>query len=82
MYSDKLIKEVKECYPEYKEIHRLADTGSVWLGRYLDDSSSGSIGVDRILTALSLEELQDIARREKRKVNVYKMWCEEDPRKK
>jgi hypothetical protein len=27
MYSEKLIKEVKECYPDYKKIHQLADEG-------------------------------------------------------
>jgi len=37
MYSEKLIKEVKECYQTMPEIHKLADEGSVWLGRYLDD---------------------------------------------
>lgn len=81
MYSEKLIKEVKECYPDYPKIHELAEEGSVWLGRYLDDSLSGGIPIDTILTALTLEELQDMARLAKRKINCYKMWCEEDPRK-
>ena len=80
MYSEKLIKEVKECYPNNKKIHELADEGNVWLGRYLDDSCGGGIPLDTILTALSLEELQAKARLEKRKVNCYKMWCDEDPR--
>ena len=81
MYSEKLIKEVKECYPDYKKIHELADEGSVWLGRYLDDSCSNAMSLDTILTALTLDELQIKARLEKRKVNCYKMWCNEDPRK-
>jgi hypothetical protein len=80
MYSEKLIKEIKECYPDYTEMHILAETGSVWLGRYLDDSF-GAISVDEVLTALTLEELQVKARLIKRKLNCYKMWCEEDPRK-
>ena len=82
MYSEKLIKEVKECYPDYAEIHKLADEGSVWLGRYLDDSSGSGIALDTVLTAITLEELQDKARLAKRKVNVYRMWCDEDPRRK
>jgi hypothetical protein len=82
MYSEKLIKEVKECYPNYEKIHQLADEGSVWLGRYLDDSCGGGIPLDTVLTALTLEELQDKARLAKRKVNCYRMWCEEDPRRK
>jgi len=81
MYSEKLIKEVKECYPNYEKIHQLADEGSVWLGRYLDDSCGGGIPLDTVLTALTLEELQAKARLEKRKLNCYRMWCDEDPRK-
>jgi len=82
MYSNELIKEVKECYPDYQEMHRLVDEGNSFLGRYLDDSSGGGIAIDTILTALSLQELQDKARIEKRKSNCYKLWCNEDPRRK
>jgi len=82
MYSQKLIKEVKECFPDYAKMHELADEGSVWLGRYLDDSSGGSVSLDAILTATNLEEIQDKARLIKRKVNCYKLWCDEDPRRK
>ncbi len=82
MYSTKLIKEVKECFPDNPEMHGLADRGSVFLGRYLDDSSNDKISLDTILKATTLEELQKKARIAKRKVDCYKMWCEEDPRKK
>ena len=82
MYSEKLIREVKACYPNYQKIHELADEGSVWLGRYLGDSCGGGISLDTVLTAVTLEELQDKARLAKRKVNCYKMWCEEYPRRK
>jgi hypothetical protein len=82
MYSEKFIKEVKECYPDSEKIHQLADEGSVLLGRYLDDSCGGGIPLDRVLTALTLEELQAEARLAKRKVNCYRMWCDEDPREK
>ena len=80
MYSEKLIKEVKECYPDYEKIHKLADEGDLFLGRYLDDGCGGGIALDTILTAITFEELQDKARLAKRKVNCYRMWCDEDPR--
>lgn len=82
MYSTKLISEVKELYPDYPKMHELADEGSVWLGRYLDDSSGGSVPLDTILTATNLEEIQDKARLIKRKINCYRLWCNEDPRQK
>lgn len=80
MYSAKLIKEVKGCYPNSDVMHKLADEGNVFLGRYLDDSCSNSISLDTILTSVTLGEIQDKARSAKRKMMCYRMWCNEDPR--
>lgn len=79
-YSQELINEVKELYPDSKEMHRLADSGNAFLGRYLDDSSSTSISIDTILNSNSLTDLQTKALQMRRKVNLYKKWCLEDPR--
>jgi hypothetical protein len=82
MYTKELIKQVKELYPNNETIHNLADSGNEFLGRYLDDSASVSINIDTILLATSLEELQKLAREQKKKVNLYRLWCKEDPRQK
>ena len=79
-YSNDLIREVKELYPDSSKMHELAESGSAWLGRYLDDSSPTGIPIDEVLLATSLEDLQRKARQAKRKVNLYKKWCEQDPR--
>jgi len=79
-YSQQLIDEVKELYPNSKEMITHAETGSAWLGRYLDDSSSTGVNIDKILLATSLDELQKEARIMKRKVDLYRKWCNEDPR--
>ena len=76
-YSTSFIQKVKECYPDSPKMHDLADNGEYFLGRYLDDSSSGAINVDAILLATSLDELQKVARREKMRVNLYKEWWDE-----
>lgn len=81
MYSEKLIKEVKEVFPDTKEMHRLAENGNAMLGRWLDDNSENGISINLILAASTLEEIKDLARKAKRKVELYKMWCDEDPRK-
>jgi hypothetical protein len=80
MYTADLIAEVKELYPNSPEMHQLAENGGAFLGRYLDDSSSGSLGVDEILLATSLDELQKKARILKRKKQLYAKWCDQDPR--
>lgn len=79
-YTKELIEEVRELYPDSPKMHELAESGHPILGRYLDDSSSGGISIDQILLATTLEELQTKARLLKRKVNLYKKWCEQDPR--
>lgn len=81
-YTQKLIKMVKETYPNSPDMHKLAESGNAFLGRYLDDSCEDSLPLDTILLATSLESLQQKARDMKRKVELYAMWCEEDPRKK
>ena len=79
-YTQELINEVKELYPNSAEMHRLAESGNAFLGRYLDDSCDSGIGLDEILLATSLDELQKKAREMKRKVLLYKKWCDQDPR--
>lgn len=79
-YTADLIAEVKELYPNYPEMHKLAESGAAFLGRYLDDNCQGGIGVNEILLATSLEELQKKARLLKRKKELYGKWCEQDPR--
>ena len=74
-YPQEFINEVKELYPDYKEIHKLADEHDYFLGRYLDDNSGRGVPYDTVLTATSLDELQKYARNEKRKVQLYRQWC-------
>jgi hypothetical protein len=80
MYSPELIREVKELYPNSPEMHKLADSGNAFLGRYLDDSSPSGVPINEVLLATSLDELQKKARDMKRKVDLYRKWCVEDPR--
>jgi len=80
-YTEDLIKEVYAVYPDSPEMHRLARDGNAFLGRYLDDSCGGGIPLDTVLLALNLEELQVKARLAKRKINLYRKWYEQDPRK-
>lgn len=76
-YSRELINEVKELYPDSKEMNKLAKNGGTFLGRYLDDSSSNMISVDTVLAATSLDDLQKKARHAKRKLALYNKWGEE-----
>jgi hypothetical protein len=61
-YTQELINEVKELYPNSPEMHKLAENGAAFLGRYLDDSCDSGISLSEILLATSLDELQKKAR--------------------
>lgn len=76
-YSDELILKVKELYPESKEMHALAENGSMMLGRWLDDSSSGELPVDWILKQTSLVQILSKAQNIRDKRNLYMLWVKE-----
>lgn len=80
MYTPELIAEVKELFPNSPEMHKLADSGNAFLGRYLDDSQQGGISVETILLSTSLDELQKKARNLKRRKQLYGKWCDQDQR--
>lgn len=48
-YTKDFVDRVKELYPNSTEMHRLAEQGDRFLGRYLDDSSCDGFSPDKIL---------------------------------
>lgn len=73
-YPAKFIFDVKEAFPDNKAMHKLADAGDPYLGRYLDDGTSEVMHVDTILTAVDLESLQRKARQFKKQAGLYTEW--------
>lgn len=74
MFSSKFIADIKAAYPESKEMHKLAEEGNSFLGRWLDDSVQ-SITSQEVLDAASLEELKEKARRIKMQADLYADFC-------
>ncbi|MBD8922208.1 hypothetical protein EGR52_02140 [bacterium] len=74
-YPEDFKNRVKKAYPNYDELHRRLDEGDVFVGRYLDDSSSTRISFETILSATSLEKLKNEARVGQEKVAIYNEWC-------
>lgn len=74
-YPEDFKNRVKKAYPNWDELHRRLDEGDVFVGRYLDDSSSTEISFETILSATSLEELKNEARVGQEKVAIYNEWC-------
>ena len=49
IYAQEFIDRVKKLYPNSAEMHRLAEEGNYFLGRWLDDSSSGGLSPSEVL---------------------------------
>ena len=76
-YSKDFKTRVKKAYPNFKELHRSLECGNDYtVGLYLSENSSSSISITTVLEATSLKELQNKAKAEKEKVELYKEWCE------
>jgi hypothetical protein len=76
-YSERLIQEVKECYPDNPAIHERAENGSPWLGRHICDSLMRGVPIEDVLKAKSIKKLKKMAMLEKRKSELYDLWNEE-----
>lgn len=76
-YSQELMAEMMRLYPDATQMHECATSGNIMLGRWLDDSSSSGIPNTDILSATSLEELQERAQAIEDKRNLYRMWGSE-----
>jgi hypothetical protein len=78
-YPESFIKECKNIYPEWIELHDRLDVGSMMVGKYLDDarqvSTVSSKIIDEILNAENLESLKEKARNYKARNDLYYQWC-------
>ena len=73
MYSREFIEKVKRVYPDSPNIIDAAERGLSILGRYLDDSSCGSISSSMVM-ALSHEELLARAAVMQTRRELYSDW--------
>lgn len=71
-YSEDFKARVKKVYPDWERLHELLDQNNPIVGRYLYDSAKGYIESHAVLAATSLAELQELARKEEEKLNLYK----------
>ena len=69
-YTHEFINRVKELYPDCAEMHKLAEEGNYFLGRWLDDSSEGGFSPSKILNTPH-EELKRQAEILKKKRELY-----------
>jgi hypothetical protein len=75
-YPVEFKNKAKRLYPTWNDLHKMLDAGQTFAGRYLDDASSSTMSLNDILSAKSLDDLQNKARIEMEKNKLYIEWCE------
>jgi hypothetical protein len=74
-YPKEFVEKAKQLYPNWTKLHELLDNGSPFVHRLLYDSQpNGNISIARVLNAESLEELQEYAKMELEKAELYSQW--------
>lgn len=74
-YTEDFKIKVRECFGN--QFDEMLSSGNVFLGRFLDDSSTGGISVDKILLATDQESLQNEAMLLKKKKNLYNEYWDQ-----
>lgn len=71
MYAKWFVDEAKALYPNCDGLHKAIENGSSIVGRYLDDNAPSGLSCNEVLSAVSLESLQQKAMVVKRKQDLY-----------
>ncbi len=75
-YPKDFKNRVKKAFPTWDELHRKLDSGDELVGFYLEDNLPNVFSLlDTILTATSLEELQEKTKAIQEEVELYIEWC-------
>lgn len=71
-YPKSFVEKAKRVYPNWTKLHELLDKGSPFVDRLLYDAQpSGKISIVQVLNAESLVDLQEYARNELEKSELY-----------
>lgn len=76
-YSEKVISEIKELFPDDKNIIYLAESGSVFLKICLQNESADTVSIDSVLSLPTLKKIQTTLELKKRKNNLYNQIVQE-----
>lgn len=73
-YPEDFKEKVRKVYPDKFDLHRRLDQDDFSAGAYLSGLRPKRITLDTILAATSLEELQEKARVEKERYELWEEW--------
>ncbi len=78
-YSANFIARVKEVFPNWELMDQALESGSEWVGRYLNDSQGFSMKAENIVKAFeggNQEKVLEMAKRAEKIDKLYTEWSE------
>jgi hypothetical protein len=78
-YSADFVARVKEVFPNWDQMKKALESGSEFVGRYLDDSMDFSMKPEDIIKAFesgNQEKVLEAAKRAKKIEELYAEWLE------
>ena len=74
-YPKHFVDKAKRLYPNWQKLHELLDKGSPFVHSLLYEARpDGNVSLARVLNAETLEELQEYARTQIEKEELYLEW--------
>ena len=75
-YSEEFKQKVLSTLGDSEDIKKMLDSGSEWLGRYLDDSSQGGLSPKEVVEACQSMNLQPLYQKAQRKLALQQLYGE------
>ena len=75
-YSEEFKKKVLSTLGNNDDIKKMLDSGSEWLGRYLDDASGGGLSPEEVIEACQSMNLRPLYQKAQRKLALQKLYIE------
>jgi hypothetical protein len=74
IYPEEFKQKCREIYPNWNCLHEQLNSGTMIVGRYLDDAQQSDISATMVLKATSLEQLRAEASRIIKRQELYGEW--------
>ena len=72
IYPEEFKQQCRETFPENEELSKLLDSGSRMVGAFLEQVAPTGVDFDVVINATSLEELKELAIKQKKIANLKK----------
>ena len=73
-YPIAFANEALRLFPHVEELHRKIAKGDITVGRYLSDAATGTVSAQKLLRAVTIGEVHELAERSLSIQALYHWW--------